>query len=103
MHRLIVDLMPKLKGTMPHRMVPSVLIPLSDLPFLSTSKLDRKTLHRLALPLAVEMSKGQLPHLVKRQKHRRRSFSAICGQRFLEIKISQRVAPTGFSTPGEIL
>ncbi|KAH7173129.1 uncharacterized protein B0J16DRAFT_375847 [Fusarium flagelliforme] len=58
MQKLTVDLMPKLKGTLPHHMVPSVFIPLSDLPFLSTGKLDRKTLHNLAIPLAVEMSKG---------------------------------------------
>ncbi|KAJ4109657.1 hypothetical protein NW768_012093 [Fusarium equiseti] len=58
MQKLTVDLVPKLKGTLPHHMVPSVFIPLSDLPFLSTGKLDRKTLHSVAVPLAVEMSKG---------------------------------------------
>ncbi|GKU06526.1 peptide synthetase [Fusarium langsethiae] len=58
MQKLTIDLMPKLKGTLPHHMVPSVFIPLSNLPFLSTGKLDRKTLHSLAIPLAVEMSKG---------------------------------------------
>nr|RBQ84436.1 hypothetical protein FVER53263_21071 [Fusarium verticillioides] len=55
---LTADLIPKLNGTLPHHMVPSVFIPLPSLPVMNTGKLDRKTLHSLAIPLGVQLSKG---------------------------------------------
>ncbi|KAM5362861.1 hypothetical protein ACJZ2D_012310 [Fusarium nematophilum] len=58
MQELTANLIPRLGGTLPRHMVPSVFIPLDSLPFLSTGKLDRKALHSLAIPLAVELSKG---------------------------------------------
>ncbi|KAF4976734.1 hypothetical protein FZEAL_6649 [Fusarium zealandicum] len=56
---LTAKLIPKLKGTLPRHMVPSVYIPLAALPSLSTGKMDRKALHSIATPLAVELSKGR--------------------------------------------
>lgn len=52
MEELTSRLIPALEASLPHHMIPELYVPLDQLPYLSTGKLDRKTLRRVAGPLA---------------------------------------------------
>ncbi|KAK5989523.1 Apicidin F synthase [Cladobotryum mycophilum] len=52
-------LIPAISATLPTHMVPKVFIPFVDLPMMTTGKLDRKTLRKVATPMAISMSKGK--------------------------------------------
>lgn len=66
MQRLTDTLVPALRGSLPSHMVPSIYVPLSHLPTLSTGKMDRKALrdsvaHFIAAPARSTESPGELP------------------------------------------
>lgn len=58
MQSLTHDLLPKLTGSLPAHMVPEVYVPIAEIPLSTSGKLDRKTLQKIAAPLAFSLSRG---------------------------------------------